>query len=525
MSLLSVHRLSIGFSLPEGRVEAVREISFSMGKGEAIGLLGPSGSGKSLTARSILGLLPQSAELGRDSRLLFEEKTDLRHLTEKQWQAIRGKRIAYLFQDPSNTLNPVFTCGNQFVETIRHFSPHLSRKQARALAEESLAEMQVRDPRRILRSYPHQISGGQTQRLMLAMSLAGDPDLLLADEPTTSLDTTVQKSILDLLLRQREKRGLSLIFISHDLDAVRYMTDRVLVLEKGSLVEDLAVEKLGTAEARSGYLSQILQEQPIPQKTSTPPSSAAPLLKVENLHCRYELPGRWFGNKETVHALRGVSFQMQPGERLGVVGESGSGKSTLARAILGLAPREKGTIVFGTGSVEVHQARAVQLIYQFPQASLNPTLMIGEAIGEPLRSPRLGIRRKERKEMVVSLLKKVGLEPGWYSRYPRELSGGQQQRVALARALSVKPRLLICDEAVSSLDLPIQRQVINLLLNLNREEGIGLLFISHNLKTIQQVAERVLVLDSGTLAEDASLEELFHRPASEMARRLLQARL
>ncbi len=524
MSWLEVNRLSIGFSLPEGRVEAVRELSFSMGQGEAIGLLGPSGSGKSLTARAILGLLPRAARLGGESRLTFEEKTDLRKLSEKQWQAIRGKRIAYLFQDPSSTLNPVFTCGNQLVETMRHFSPHLSRKEARALAEESLAEMEIRDPRRILKSYPHQISGGQKQRMMLALSLAGDPDLLIADEPTTSLDATVQKSILDLLLRQRKKRGLSLIFISHDLDAVRYMTDRILVLENGVLVEDLAVDHL-EEKARSDYLCRILQEAPPRREAVQGPSAGRPLLRVEGLHCRYGLTGRWFGKKETVHALQGVSFQMQSGERLGVVGESGSGKSTLARAILGLVSPEKGSISLLSDLPEGRRAQAVQLIYQFPQASLNPTLTIGAAIGEPLRTARFGLRGKERKEAVLSLMQRVGLETDLYTRYPRELSGGQQQRVALARALSVKPRLLICDEAVSSLDLPVQLQVIRLLLELNQQEGIGLLFISHNLKTIQQIAERVLVMDAGKIVEDAGVEELFRQPISDMARRLLEARL
>ncbi len=542
MNLLTVNRLSVSFKMPDRAIPVLEEISFSIGEGEAVGLLGASGSGKTLTALAILGLLPRRAMVGDSSQILYfperHKSLDLTKLSNRAWGAVRGQHIGLIFQDPSRSLNPVFTCGVQFRDTLRHFHPDWSRKDLESGMLEQLEEMGLKAPRRIASAYPHQLSGGQQQRVLLAMALAGNPKLLLADEPTTALDSTIQRKILDLLLRLQAERKLSLLFISHDVKAIQFMTQRAIVLDNGRVVEAVESPNL-LVDPNSDYTRKLAaRPNPTIQKRiassgPTPLQEPNPvLLRVEDLSCTYKQTIRWWRQKQEIQALQKVSFSLAKGEVIGLIGESGSGKSTLARAIMGLVPFQTGRIHFEDAGIEVgtrtsrkQLARLVQLIYQYPLSSLNPSLTVGEAIREGVLVGQPDLSKDDQIAVVRKLLAQVDLSEPMYSRFPKELSGGQQQRIALARALALSPELLICDEAVASLDSPVQLRILELLAHLNQSRGIGILFISHRLDVVRQIATRILVLDQGKLVEDNAMEAFFSNSTSRMGKALIQAML
>lgn len=550
-TLLDVHKLSVSFHSPRGDTPAVRGISFSLEKGESLGLVGESGSGKSLTALSLLRLtdyLP-GCRTGAEAMTYFpepERSMDIPLLSQQELSSLRGKEIGMIFQDPATALNPVFRVGEQLSEVLRTHKG-LSGKATRAAAMEWLQRVQLTDIDRIYASYPHQLSGGQKQRISIAMALAAEPRLLIADEPTTALDVTVQKKILELLRQLRRELGMSMLFISHDLGVVSEMTERVLVMKSGEIVEEGDVKKLFHHPAHA-YTRQLLASRPpldlrlkrLPvgagadaaevwtpesiQERSSHFASMRPLLSVEGLSVRYPL------RRGFLQAVDGADLYVAPGETLGIVGESGCGKTTLGKAIVRLVYAHSGRVTLEGQDILSLPERAwrslrryTQVIFQDPYHSLNPRMTIGKAILEPLTVHRIGASEAERRDRVVRWLERVGMDGSYFDRYPHELSGGQRQRVGIARALAIEPRLLIADECVSALDVSVQAQILNLLLDLQEETGFAMLFISHDWAVVRFISDRVMVMKEGRILESGETEAVWKNPQHPYTRELIEA--
>ncbi|MEX8523105.1 MAG: ABC transporter ATP-binding protein [Leptothrix ochracea] len=544
--LLSLHDLHVAFRLDRTqRTHAVRGVSFDIAPHRTVALVGESGSGKSVTAMSILNLLPDNAE--RSGRILFEGQ-DLLRATPKQLQGLRGRAIACVFQDPMGSLNPVLCIGDQLAEPLQlHLG--LSRRAAWARAADLLAEVGLSEPKQRLHAWPHQLSGGQQQRVMIAMALACEPKLLIADEPTTALDVTVQRQILDLLARLKARHGMSLLFISHDLGLVAEIADEVVVMRHGQVREQGGVAQVlsapadpytaallacrprldGPLPARLRSIDEEVASAAVPRRTSL---AAPPLLEARALSHRYTVSGVEVGG------MQEVSFGLQPGRTLGVVGESGSGKSTLALALLQLHSdqgRSAGSVWLGGERFEPRQAsraaragalaqrKRLQIVFQNPLASLNPRFSIAQTLMEPLRLHGLGADEAERQARAEALLVRVGLDASALGRYPHEFSGGQRQRIAIARALALDPEVLVLDEAVSALDVSVQAQVLNLLKDLQAERGLAYLFISHDLAVVRFMADDILVMQAGRVVEQAPTETLLARPREAYTQALLAA--
>ena len=524
--VLSVRDLTVTFRVDRGRspdVHAVRGVSFDLHAGEVLAVVGESGSGKSVSSLAVLGLLPGTARVTGSARLGDLELVGLDH---RALSDVRGRRVAMIFQDPSNALDPVFTIGFQLRETLRRHLPGLSRDEARARAVELLRMVELPDPEDRLRFYPHQLSGGQAQRVMIAMALACDPEVLIADEPTTALDVTVQQEVLDVLRRLRARTSAAIVLITHDMGVVADLADRVVVMRHGEVVETADVVDLFDAPA-AAYTRTLLDAVPRIGADERPTGTDAadrPALNVENLVVEYRnRRGR------VVRAVDDVTLRVQPGEMLALVGESGSGKSTLGRCALGLAPLTSGTVeVVGTRLGRdtpraVRDARTrIGVVFQNPAASLNPRYTIGESVAEPLRV-HAGLRGAALSARVAELLDGVELPAAWASRYPHELSGGQRQRVSIARAVSLDPELLIADEPTSALDVSVQATVLELFRSIQQRLRFACLFISHDLAVVDELADRVAVMHRGQVVEVGERSRVLRAPEHDYTRRLLAA--
>jgi ABC-type glutathione transport system ATPase component len=513
--IAELHGLSIRF----GATEAVAGVSLALHPGRTLGLVGESGSGKSLTALALAGLLPPAARASGRIRLFGQE---MQAAPERAWRALRGARIAMVFQEPMASLNPSMRIGQQVDETLRAHTPlPRAARHARTLA--LLDEVGLPDPEARAAAFPHQLSGGQQQRAMLAIALAADPDILLADEPTTALDTTVQAQILALLARLQQSRGLAMLFVSHDLAVVAGIAHEVAVMRAGRIVEHGETARLFAAPSHP-YTATLLASRPRPMPTPAVGSGSIPALEARDLAVTFRPHRR---GSAPVQALAGISLTLPEGASLGLVGESGSGKSTLARAAVGLVAPTSGTIrVFGQDPTAPPdrraQARRAQMVFQDAAGSLNPRLTVAEILAEPLAVHAL-CPPATRRDRAAALLSEVGLQPAHLGRYPHQLSGGQRQRVAIARALAVDPRLLVCDEPVSALDMTVQCQVLELLARIRRARSLTLLFIGHDLAAVAAVCERIVVVRNGTIVEDGPSPQVMGSPRTPYARALVAA--
>ncbi len=521
MALLEVHDLAVSFVTRNGTNRAVDGISFSVELGKITAIIGESGSGKSVACYSLLGLVPMPPGRIDGGRALFEGR-DLLQLEESELRKIRGRDIAMIFQDPMTCLNPYMTIGKQLMEPLLYHHK-VSKEQARARALELLAEVGIRDPESTIDNYPHQFSGGMRQRVMIAMALINEPKLLIADEPTTALDVTIQAQILKLIAELQQKRDIGVIFISHNLAVVADIADTIVVMKQGKIVETGNRQSI-FHHARHPYTQKLLAAIPTDSKRPRP-GVAEPLIRVRNL-CTWFDQGR---GKEPVKAVNDVSFDINRGEVLGLVGESGSGKSTIGRSILRLVPVTSGKVSFdGTdltaleGSELKAMRRRMQMIFQDPFASLNPRMTVYDTLAEPLLLHGIE-NRKTVARGVLKLMDDVGLARVFVRKYPHEFSGGQRQRIAIGRALATRPEFIVADEPVSALDVTIQAQILDLMQQLGREYGLTMLFISHDLAVVRHLADRILVLYKGEVVEQGSGDDLFERPQQGYTRQLLKS--
>ncbi len=552
--LLQVENLNVAFGNKKNEVEVIHDISFSINENEIVGIVGESGSGKSVTSLAIMGLLPDK-NVSVSGEINFKGE-NLLLKPSKELQNFRGNEIAMIFQEPMSALNPSLACGFQVAEILKN---HLKMSSSEAKKETLHLFEKVKLPRttEIYKSYPHQISGGQMQRVMIAMAIACKPKLLIADEPTTALDVTVQKEILLLLKQLQQETGMSLLFISHDLNLVSEIVDKVIVMYKGEIVEQGGVQKIFQSP-KNAYTKALLASRPTLnvrlQKLPTIASLASetfipkevtpiqraqkhkklytqePLLQVLNLEKEYYSNAGFFRPKQITKAVNGVSFNVYEGETMGLVGESGCGKSTLGKAILQLDKATAGSIKYRgkelttLSTSEIRKLRKeIQLIFQDPYSSLNPRLVIGEALIEPMEVHGIAKNRRERKKKALALLTRVGLDENFYNRYPHELSGGQRQRVGIARTIAMEPKLVICDESVSALDISVQAQVLNLLNELKDDFGFTYIFISHDLAVVKYMADQLLVMNKGKIEEMGDADEIYANPTKEYTKRLIEA--
>jgi peptide/nickel transport system ATP-binding protein len=550
--MLEIKELHIKFVQDKIENEIISNVSFQLPKNQILGLVGESGSGKSITSLAILGLLPKSALIEGE---IFFDGMNMTSLKEKEFQKIRGKRISMIFQEPMSSLNPTMTCGRQVAEMLKQ---HTDLKAAE-IREEIIALFQkVRLPRpeAIFSSYPHQISGGQKQRVMIAMAIACKPDLLIADEPTTALDVTVQKEIIALLKALQAENGMSILFISHDLSLVSEIADQVVVLQKGKLIEQGSAEQI-FKHPKEEYTKALIASKPsLNERLKRLPTvddfindtvdetvytleerstfhrelyQQKPLLEVIDVK-KYYTKNSWFSIKKEVKAVDGVSFKVHEGETLGLVGESGCGKTTLGRTILHLEESTEGTIFYKGKDITRLNSKGlkalrkeVQIIFQDPFSSLNPRISVGEAILEPMKVHKILSNNKERKAYVIELLEKVGLNETHYHRYPHEFSGGQRQRIGIARAIALQPKLIICDESVSALDVSVQAQVLNLLNDLKKEFHFSYIFISHDLSVVKYMSDQLVVMNKGKIEEVDDADIIYQWPQSTYTENLIDA--
>jgi peptide/nickel transport system ATP-binding protein/oligopeptide transport system ATP-binding protein len=521
MALLEVNNLGVSFVTRNGTNRAVDDVSFTVESGQITAIIGESGSGKSVACYSLLGLIPQPPGRIDSGQALFGGH-DLLQLPEAELRKVRGRDIAMVFQDPMTCLNPYMTVGKQLMEPLRYHQK-TSAAQARQRALELLQEVGIRDPESTIDNYPHQFSGGMRQRVMIAMALINEPQLLIADEPTTALDVTIQAQILRLIAELQRKRDIGVIFISHDLAVVADIADQIVVMQQGKIVE--SGDRAGIFQhARHPYTQKLLAAIPADSKASAT-LSPEPLIQVRHL-------ATWFGQgrkQEPVKAVNDVSFDIRRGEVLGVVGESGSGKSTIGRSLLRLVPVTAGQVLFDNTDVTQLEGRALknmrrrmQIIFQDPFASLNPRMTVYDTLAEPLLLH--GIKnRSSVARGVLKLMDDVGLARNFVRKYPHEFSGGQRQRIAIGRALATHPEFVVADEPVSALDVTIQAQILDLMLALGREYGLTMMFISHDLAVVRHIADRILVLYRGEIVEQGTGHELFENPQQTYTRELLQS--
>jgi peptide/nickel transport system ATP-binding protein len=575
-TLLEFKNLVTEFHTEGTTVKAVNDVSFTLNRGETIGIVGESGSGKSVTALSSMRLIPSPPGIISGGEIIFhqnnEETTDLLAISEEEMRKFRGNEIAMIFQEPMTSLNPVFTCGDQVMEAIV-LHQKLDKKAAKALTISLFEEVQLPDPERIFSTYPHQISGGQKQRVMIAMAMSCQPSVLIADEPTTALDVTVQKTILQLMQKLQRERDMGIMFITHDLGVIAELADRVVVMYKGKIVEQGNVWDIFT-NPQHPYTKGLLACRPPLDKRYTflptvsdfmkedengevidnnisveeftkdlaiPNSdrnakqeklfAQEPVLKIKNLKTYFPIRNGFFGGITShVKAVDTVSFNVFPGETLGLVGESGCGKTTIGRTILRLEEPTEGEMIYKGNDIVTMNAeelrnfrKEVQIIFQDPYSSLNPRMTIGNAIMEPMQVHKILENDDERKKKVEELLSRVSLDPAHFYRYPHEFSGGQRQRIGIARALAVNPKFIICDESVSALDVSVQAQVLNLLNELKEEFGLTYIFISHDLSVVKYMSDRMVVMQDGKIEELGDADQIYNKPATPYTQKLIDA--
>ncbi|MBT3173710.1 MAG: ABC transporter ATP-binding protein [Lentimicrobiaceae bacterium] len=551
IALLKIENLKIEFGKTKSENIAVENINLSLAKGKALGIVGESGSGKSITALAIIGLLPPKANITQGS--IEFEGVDLLLLSKRERRKYRGQKISMIFQEPMTSLNPVMRCGKQVQESII-LNQQLNKKQAKELTIELFEKVNLPRPKEIYKSYPHQLSGGQKQRIIIAMAIANNPDILIADEPTTALDVTVQKEIISLLKDLRDEYEMGLIFISHDLGVIKEVADDVMVMYDGKVVETGSVNKIFNSP-KHPYTKGLLACRPsintnlkrLPEiddivngqnhleksekKIHHPIGHPKPTLDVIDLTKKYTSKRGLIGNKRIIiKAVDNISFKVYPGETLGLVGESGCGKTTLSRAILRLIEPNKGSVFFNEKNLMKlnkaslkDQRKKINIIFQDPYSSLNPRICIGEAIMEPMLVHKLYGNNQIRKNRVLELLEKVGLREEHYNRFPHEFSGGQRQRIVIARTLALNPKFIICDEAVSALDVSVQAKVLNLLNDLKDEFGFTYIFISHDLNVVRYMSDRLIVMKDGKIVEVGNADQIYNNPSSDYTKSLIDA--
>ena len=574
--LLEFKGLVTEFQTEGKTVTAVNNVSFSLNKGETIGIVGESGSGKSVTSLSAMRLIPSPPGKISSGEILFHNNSgspiDLLKLTEEEMRKYRGNEISMIFQEPMTSLNPVFTCGNQVVEAIM-LHQKIDKQKAKELTIELFNKVMLPDPERIFNTYPHQISGGQKQRVMIAMAMSCQPSVLIADEPTTALDVTVQKTILELMQSLQSENDMGIMFITHDLGVIAELADKVVVMYKGNIVEQGGVWDIFN-NPQHPYTKGLLACRPplnkrykflptvsdfmkvgpdgkitdmgvsindFTKKLTVPKSkrdkeqkklfSQKPVLSINKLKTYFPVKGGFFGQKTGyVKAVDGVSIDVYPGETLGLVGESGCGKTTIGRSIIRLEESYSGEVIYKGENVLKMNAeklrefrKEVQIIFQDPYSSLNPRMTIGNAIMEPMQVHGILNNDDERKKRVEELLKRVNLEASHFYRYPHEFSGGQRQRIGIARALAVNPKFIICDESVSALDVSVQAQVLNLLNELKAEFGLTYIFISHDLSVVKYMSDRMVVMQKGIIEEMGDADQIYNKPKTEYTKKLIDA--
>ncbi|MBC8474406.1 MAG: ABC transporter ATP-binding protein [Cryomorphaceae bacterium] len=575
-TLLEFKNLVTEFHTEGTSVKAVNDVSFTLNKGETIGIVGESGSGKSVTSLSAMRLIPNPPGIISGGEIIFHQKdgttTDLLKISEEQMRKFRGNEIAMIFQEPMTSLNPVFTCGNQVMEAII-LHQKLNNKAAKSLTLELFKKVQLPDPERIYSAYPHQISGGQKQRVMIAMAMSCQPSVLIADEPTTALDVTVQKTILQLMQKLQTEQEMGILFITHDLGVIAELADKVVVMYKGKIVEQGSVwdifnnpqhpytkgllacrppldkrytflptvsdfmqtDDKGNIVDNGVSVADFTKKLVISEKTRIASQKALfanePVLTIKNLKTYFPIKGGFFGGTTGhVKAVDNVSFDVYPGETLGLVGESGCGKTTIGRTIIRLEEPTSGEMLYkgkDIAKMNAKELRAfrkeVQIIFQDPYSSLNPRMTIGNAIMEPMQVHGILANDDERKKRVEELLSRVNLDPSHFYRYPHEFSGGQRQRIGIARALAVNPKFIICDESVSALDVSVQAQVLNLLNELKQEFGLTYIFISHDLSVVKYMSDRMVVMQEGKIEEMGDADQICNKPGTDYTKKLIDA--
>ncbi|WP_179317110.1 ABC transporter ATP-binding protein [Winogradskyella undariae] len=553
--LLQVEGLNISFYKDKIENQIIKNSSFHINKNEIVAVVGESGSGKSISSLALIGLLPKQISKITSGTIQFEDK-NLVELSDKEFQAIRGIEIAMIFQEPMSSLNPSMRCGKQVEEILKqHFKLSTSKIKTEVL--NLFNKVKLPNPDRIYKAYPHEISGGQKQRVMIAMAIACKPKLLIADEPTTALDVTVQKEILELLKTIQIETKMSVLFISHDLSLVSELADRVLVMYKGEIVEQGNTEAIFN-HPKDNYTKALIGARPstdfrlkqLPTISDFMNNSVNktiisdenriknhqklyaqnPLLEVIDVEKTYLSKTGWFTKNKPFNAVDGVSFKVYPGETIGLVGESGCGKSTLGNAILQLDKASSGQILYkGKDIINLNTSemrtlrKDIQIIFQDPFASLNPRLTVGNAILEPITVHHIGSSNKERREKVIEILEKVGLDASAFDRYPHEFSGGQRQRVGIARTIALEPHLIVCDESVSALDISVQAQVLNLLNDLKEQFGFTYIFISHDLAVVKYMADQLLVMNKGKIEESGDADIIYTSPIKKYTKKLIHA--
>ena len=560
LPLLSIKDLGIHFLKDGMESIAVDGLNMILDRGEILALVGESGSGKSVTALSLLGLLPTPPARYSSGEMLFSangtDQTDLMKVDKSDLMKIRGGRISMIFQEPMTSLNPVISCGRQVAEAIRN-QEKIRRTEAKSKTIELFRKVELPDPHSIYNRFPHQLSGGQKQRVMIAMAMSGNPKLLIADEPTTALDASVQKTILDLIRKLQREHGMGVLFITHDLAVVSEFADKVAVMYHGKIVESGKVTEvfqnpynpytkallacrpsIQWKGKRLPVIADFMDKKPedllraaTPHQRKNKPPDLHPLVEVNGLKVwfpkRSSLPGKSGGYQK---AVDGVSFHIHAGETVGIVGESGCGKTTLGRTLLGLLTPTAGSISFAgqaTSSINRKAWRELrsqlQVVFQDPFSSLNPRITIGEAISEPLRVHGSSSSIRELRDKVKGMMERVGLQADHYGRYPHEFSGGQRQRIGIARALILEPQFIVFDESVSALDVSIQAQVLNLLNDLKEEFGFTSLFISHDLSVVQYISDRIIVMNQGKIVEEGPSDQIFRHPKSNYTQKLVES--
>ena len=553
--ILEIKDLSVAFKSEGEEKEVISNISFQLYPNEILGIVGESGSGKSVSSLAIMALLPKSISKITSGTIAFNGQY-LHTLNAKHLQNIRGKDISMIFQEPMSSLNPSMTCGKQVQEVLLQHSD-LSVKQTKNEIISLFEKVKLPDPKRAYHAYPHQLSGGQKQRVMIAMAIACKPEVLIADEPTTALDVTVQKEIIALLKTLQKDNDMSIIFISHDLSLVSEIADRMVVMYKGNIVEKGSVKDV-FLNPKEIYTKALINSRPsmdsrlkkLPtiddfihnkdrSELITPNErkeyhkniyDKKPLLEIINLEKEFISKSGWFTKPNKFKAVNRVSFKLYPGETLGLVGESGCGKSTLSNAILQLDKATAGTILYKGKDIthlrsnEIRQLRKeIQIIFQDPYASLNPRITIGQAIMEPMKVHGIGSTKDERKQKVLELLDKVGLDASHFNRYPHEFSGGQRQRIGIARTIALEPQLIICDESVSALDISVQAQVLNLLNELKANFGFTYIFISHDLAVVKYMSDQLIVMNKGHIEEMNDADRIYENPEKDYTKKLIHA--